>query len=310
MELNELDLNLLLTFNEIMKVRNVSRAAENLSLSQPAASHALNRLRTLLGDELFQRTSTGMEPTPFAEQLAEPVAYALASLREAINQRQQFDSRKANRSFTIATTDFGEAYLLSRMLDTLHREAPGICIRSVRYSPDTLKARMESGEIDLAIGLLPNLEAGYYQRRLFEHDYVCLFRRTHPLAAQHLDMERFLQAEHLVVESPDPGHYLVEAILRKQSVQRHVKAVVSHFGSVPYILRASDLIATVPRIIALAHQNLFELDFQPHPVDLPKFSVNVFWHARYNKDGGNQWLRRMIFAMFGTPPAPGRGNEP
>jgi len=295
MELNELDLNLLLTFNELMSVRKVSQAAENLSLSQPAVSNALNRLRTLLGDELFQRTSTGMKPTPFAEQLAEPIAYALGSIKEAINQRVEFNSQQASDTFTIATTDFGEAYILPRILAALDSQAPDVRIRSVRYSPDSLKTRMESGDIDLAIGLLPNLAAGYFQRRIFEHDYVCLFKSTHPFAAKEISADDFLAAEHLVIESPDPGHYLVEELFRKNHLERRIRFIVSHFGSIPYILRNSDLIATVPRIFALAHERQFKLAFKPHPLDLPRFSVNVFWHARYHKDPGNQWLRRLIF---------------
>lgn len=301
MELNELDLNLLLTFNEIMQVRKVSRAAENLSLSQPAVSNALNRLRTILGDELFQRTSTGMKPTPFAEQLAEPVAYALSSIKDALNQRVEFNSRQAHHTFTIATTDFGEAYILSRLLPALENLAPDVRIRSVRYSPDSLKEHMESGDIDLAIGLLPNLSAGYFQRRIFEHDYVCLFRNTHSFATQEITATQFLAAGHLVVESPDPGHYLVEELFKKQHMERRVRFIVSHFGSIPYILRHSDLIATVPRIFALAHAESFGLAFKPHPIDLPRFSVNVFWHARYHKDPGNQWLRRLIFSNLAAP---------
>lgn len=296
MELSELDLNLLLIFNELMGVHNVSQTAENLSLSQPAVSNALNRLRTILGDELFHRTSTGMEPTPFAEQMAEPVAYALSSIREAINQRVEFNSLQANDTFTIATTDFGEAYILPRLLAVLDKQAPDVCIRSVRYSPDTLKTRMESGDIDLAIGLLPHLSAGYFQRRIFEHDYVCLFRRTHSFASKEgITADEFLAAEHVVIESPDPGHYLVEELFRKRHMERRIRFVVSHFGSIPYILRDSDLVATVPRIFAIAHEKPFDLAFKPHPINLPPFSVNVFWHARYHKDPGNQWLRRLIF---------------
>ncbi|ROT46708.1 LysR family transcriptional regulator [Pusillimonas sp. NJUB218] len=302
MELNELDLNLLLTFHEIMRERSVSKAAENLALAQPTVSQALSRLRATLNDDLFQRTSTGMEPTPFAEQLADPVAYALRSLKEALNQRGSFDSASWTGSFTLATTDFGEAYLLPRILEKIKGVAPGICVRSVRYMPDTLKAQMEKGEIDLAIGLLPNLEAGYYQRRLFQHDYVCLYRRSHPWAGMKLDADKFQEADHLVVESPDPGHYMIETVLKKMAVQRKIKAVVSHFGAIPYILRSTDLIATVPRIIALAHQAQFDLDFQPHPLDLPTFSVNVFWHARYNRDGANQWLRNLIFDLPSPSP--------
>lgn len=303
MELEKVDLNLLVVFNELLKTGNVSQAAENLHVSQPTISSALNRLRTVLDDELFQRTSKGMQPTAYAQELAGPVTSALDTLRQALSQKVDFDAAQAACTFTLATTDFGEAYLLPRLLTRLRAQAPNVMLQSVRYTPQSLKEQMESGRVDVAVGLLPHLEAGYFQRRLFEHDYVCLYRRDHPVfGVQPMTLQAYLQAQHIAIESPDPGHGKLEELLQKQQVRRQAQVRVSHFGSIPYLLLSSDLIATVPRIFALAHAAQFGLAFCALPVDLPPFCVNVFWHARYHKAPAHQWLRAQLFSL--PDPAP------
>src|SRR5690606_26435339 len=129
MDLGDIDLNLLVVFDRLMRERSVSRSADSLGLSQPAISNALRRLRTLLGDELFLRTPAGMAPTPYALQLAEPVAQALDTLHGALNVRASFDPTGSERRFTAAMTDVGETYFLPVLMELLAREAPGVTLR-------------------------------------------------------------------------------------------------------------------------------------------------------------------------------------
>ncbi|VVO39070.1 HTH-type transcriptional regulator YidZ [Pseudomonas fluorescens] len=135
MELRELDLNLLLVFNQLLIDRRVSTAADNLELTQPAVSNALKRLRTTLNDELFVRTYQGMEPTPYARQLAEPVALAIQTLRDALSRQDTFDPLNCNRRFTMAMTDIGEIYFMPRLMDALAERAPGCSISTLRTTP-------------------------------------------------------------------------------------------------------------------------------------------------------------------------------
>ena len=167
MNLRDIDLNLLVVFNQLLVERRVSKVAEKLGLTQPAVSNALARLRKLLGDELFLRTPRGMQPTPFADELAEPVAYALGMIHGALNQRSSFEPATSQRSFTIGMTDIGEIYFLPKLMDELARLAPGVSVSTVRNAAVNLKDEMEAGHVDLALGLLPQLKGGFFQRRLF-----------------------------------------------------------------------------------------------------------------------------------------------
>ena len=134
MDLRDLDLNLLVVFNQLLIDRRVSTAAESLGLTQPTVSNALRRLRTALQDDLFVRTYQGMEPTPYAQQLAEPVSLAIHTLREALSRQDSFDPLTSERTFTIAMTDIGEIYFTPRLMDALSRLAPGCRISTVRFA--------------------------------------------------------------------------------------------------------------------------------------------------------------------------------
>ena len=309
MELHELDLNLLVVFNQLLVERRVSKAAENLGVSQPAVSNSLAKLRKLFGDELFLRTPKGMEPTPYADQLAESVSYALAMIHSGVNQRSSFEPSEAQRSFTIGMTDIGEIYFLPALMERLHRDAPGVTLSTVRNTAINLKDELESGKVDLAIGLLPQLKAGFFQRRLFTQSYVCLMRRGHRLDKRKLSLAEFSAAEHLVVVSAGTGHGKVDELLQRSGVERSVRLTVPHYVSVGHILRGSDLIATVPERLANRLIEPFGLAKVPHPAKLPDVAINVFWHAKYHRSPDNRWLRGVVFDLFGDedPGAKARG---
>ncbi|MDZ7866963.1 LysR family transcriptional regulator [Acidovorax sp.] len=297
MELKDIDLNLLVVFNQLLAERKVSKVAENLGLGQPAVSNALARLRRQFDDPLFLRTANGMQPTPFAEQLAESVGYALGMIHGAVNARNAFDPASSQRSFTVGMTDIGEIYFLPRLMQRIGELAPGVAISTVRNTAVNLKDAMEAGQVDLAIGLLPQLKAGFFQRRLFEQDYVCLMRRGHRLDQRRLRLAEFFAAEHVAIVSAGTGHGQVDEILDKHSPQRRVKLKVPHFVAIGHILQSTDLIATVPERLAERMADPFGLTHLPHPVRLPRIAINLFWHAKYHKDPANQWLRTLVFDL-------------
>ena len=298
MELRDVDLNLLVVFNELLAERRVNAVAQTLGITQPAVSNALARLRRLLGDELFLRTSRGMEPTPFAEQLAEPVADALATLHSALNQRASFDPATSARRFVLAMTDIGEIYFLPPLMHALARVAPTVSISTVRNASANLKEDMEAGRVDLALGLLPDLKAGFFQRRLFRHKYVCLFRKGHPLDKGRMTLKEFSDADHVVVVSAGTGHNRVDALLDDSGVRRRIRLRVPHFVAVGHIVSETDMIATVPERFALRCAEPFNLAYVPHPAKLPEIAINVFWHAKLHREPANQWLRTLIVETF------------
>lgn len=298
MELHDIDLNLLVVFNQLMAERKVSKVAENLGLGQPAVSNALARLRRLMGDELFLRTSAGMQPTPLAEALSTSVGQALGLIHGAVNARSTFDAASSKRRFSIGMTDIGEIYFLPQLMQHLHKLAPHVSITTVRNTALNLKDAMEAGQVDLAIGLLPQLKSGFFQRRLFEQKYVCLVRRRHPLTRRaKLQEADFFAAEHLTVVSAGTGHGKVDQLLARNTLQRTVRLTVPHYVAIGHILQASDLVATVPERLAERMVAPFGLAVLPHPVKLPQIAIHLFWHAKFQKDAANQWLRNVIVAL-------------
>jgi DNA-binding transcriptional LysR family regulator len=302
MELSEIDLNLLVVFHKLLTERQVSKAAESLGVSQPAVSSALKRLRKILGDDLFLRTSRGMEPTPFALQLVEPLVYGLNSIHSALNLDVIFDPTTSTRDFTIAMTDIGEIYILPRLMRVLSEHAPGVTIGTVRHSTPTLQTDMETGKIDLTIGLINSFPAGFFQRRVLQQGYVCMFRSGHPLDKATFTLEDFLAADHVVVTTAGTGHIKVDDLLERAGIQRNIRLRIPHYVTLNHLLQNSDMVATVPKSLALPAIAPFNLKYVPHPVALPQMAVNMFWHSKFHRDPGNQWLRKMIHDHCSAPP--------
>ena len=298
MDLREIDLNLLVVFNQLLLDRSVSTSAEKLGLTQPAVSNALKRLRAVLKDELFLRTSRGMEPTPYALHLAEPVIYALNALQTAFTTRNSFDPLASTRTFNLAMTDIGEMYFVPPLMNALSEAAPHVRISTVRPNAGNLKEDMESGTVDLALGLLPNLQTGFFQRRLFLHKYVCMFRKGHPLAKSPMTLKQFTELDHVGILAANTGHGEVDGLLDRAGIKRKMRLVVPHFIAVGHILQTTDIIATLPERFAERCEVPFGLVTSPHPVRLPDIAINLFWHAKFNRDPSNMWIRQLVVKLF------------
>ena len=300
MELARLDLNLLLVFHHLLREKRVSAVATVLGMSQPAVSSALGRLRASLGDELFLRTQRGMAPTPYALQLAEPVAAALDGLQQALNVRASFDPATSDRRFTLAMTDVGEMYFLPVLMDALAQAAPGVTLNVVAVTSASLKDDMASGRTDLALGLLPQLQAGFFQQALFRQPYVCLMRQGHPLASQPaLNLADFAAASHVRVIAAGTGHGRVDEALERQGLQRRILLTVPHYVALGDVLGHSDLIATVPERFAQRVLTPFGLVTRSLPMAVEDSAIHQFWHGRLHKDPGHSWLRQRIASLFG-----------
>jgi DNA-binding transcriptional LysR family regulator len=304
MDLSRLDLNLLRVFHHLVRLGRVSKVAQTLGMSQPAVSSALGRLRQALGDELFLRTQHGMEPTPYALQLAEPVALALDGLQQALNVRASFEPGSSTRHFRLAMTDVGEMYFLPVLMQDVAQQAPGVTFEVISVTQAGLREDMASGRIDLALGLLPQLQAGFFQQALFRQPYVCLMRAGHPLAAQApLDLASFVQAEHVRVLAEGTGHGRVDAALQRLGVQRSVRLTVPHYVALGDVLGHSDMLATVPERFAQRVVAPFGLRACPLPVEVEGSAIHQFWHGRLHRDPGHQWLRQQLARCFGDTPS-------
>ena len=300
MDLAKLDLNLLLVFHHLLILKRVSAVADLLNMSQPAVSSALGRLRASLDDELFIRTQGGMTPTPYAIQLAEPVAMALDVLQQALNVRGAFDPSSSTRNFTIALTDVGEMYFLPVLVDALAKAAPGVTLQVVSVAQSTLKEDMSTGKIDLAMGLLPQLQAGFFQQSLFKQKYICLMRKKHPLALlPSLTTSALFAAEHVRVLATGTGHGRIDAALDKQTNKRKVRLTVPHYVALGDVLQHSNLIAVVPERFAQRIVKPFDLVMRDSPVKVEDSAIHQCWHGRLHRDPGHQWLRQLMRKLFG-----------
>lgn len=303
MKIEDIDLNLLRVFDELMREGRVTRVAEKLGISQPAVSHALRRLRETLGDELFLRQPSGMAPTPYALQLADPVAQALHLLRGALHVQASFDPASSQRRFTLAMSDVGELYFLPVLMGHLVSVAPAVTLKIVPVADPDLRERMASGQVDLALGTLPGLQAGFYRQTLFHQRYVVLLRAGHPLARHAgISAARYRRATHVQVAATGTGHGRVEDALENQGLARKVALTVPHYVALGQVLADTDLMATVPERFAERVCQPFGLVARPLAVALPGSEIAQHWHAHLHRDPGHRWLRVQVAELFGRQP--------
>ncbi len=295
---SQLDLNLLRVFDALASEHKVVAAAARLKLSAPAVSNALARLRRATGDELFTRVPGGMQPTAYAQAIAPALSEALAAIDNALTARAPFAAERSARAFRVAMTDIGEIHFLPRLLQAVQRAAPTVTLSTVRDSAIDLRREMAGGGVDLAVGWLPDLSAGFHQRRLFTQRYVCLMAKANPLARGTLTKARFLAARHVQALAEGTGHQRVDKLLRRAGLPRELVLSVPHFVALPFIVAESELVAVVPEVLAERTRESLKLVRRDVPVALPSFEVNLFWHERVHRDAANQWLRDLVVQLF------------
>lgn len=297
-DIRRIDLNLLVVFDAIYKSRNLTAAGAALGLSQPAMSHALKRLRWMLQDPLFVRLPRGLQPTPHAEQLAGPVAQGLESIRGTLD-RAGFDPSTSKRTFRLAMTDIGEQVFLPALLGHLLRHAPGVAVQTCQITTEDLRDAMASGGVDLALGFIPQLGPGFLQMRLFRSVYACVVRHGHPDIHETLSLKQYREARHALVLSAGTGHgEVIERAMLAKKIDSNAIQRISHFLAIPAILASTDLVATLPRNLAEAFGQQRKLRLLPPPLELPAFDITLYWHARYDLEPGNRWLREVIGKLF------------
>ena len=295
MNVRDVDLNLLRVFDAVLREGGVTPAASLLGLTQPAVSNALARLRKLFGDSLFVRTPSGMEPTPFARELAEPVRQALALLESALAHGPGFDPASASRAFRFYMSDVGQIEFLPPLVERVQREAPGVRLEAVALDVDDIGAALAAGGLDLAIGFLPGLGPPVRRRPLFRDPYVCLMRAGHPI--QTLTRKKFLGASHALVTYRG-GHRVIEEAFERAGLARRIALRVPHFTVVPMVLERTDLILTLPARVARVFEQRGAFKSLPPPLAIPPAEVAVHWHERFEADPGNRWLRERVIELF------------
>lgn len=294
----DFDLNLMRVFLTVLHERSVTRAAQRLNLTQPAVSYALGRLREQFNDPLFVRTATGMQPTPVAFALADPIERGMNSFAEAVSLRQQFDPATSTRRFRLSMSDIGEMVFLPPLMERVHALAPRLQIEVLEVALEHLPHALKDGEVDLAIGNLAGLGRHTCHADLFSERYACMGRRGHPVLSAGLTRSQFKRLDHILVASRASAHRLLDDVLSEAGLHRQPYLTLPHFSAAAEIVRRTDLTVTLPYRAAIWFNRDNAFDIRPLPITLPPLCVTVHWHARFESDPGTMWLRRLVEATL------------
>lgn len=295
--IDTVDLNLLRLFDAVYRARNVSRAAEALGLTQPAASHGLTRLRLLLGDALFTRTPGGVAPTPRADRLAVAVQAALATLERALHEPDRFEPQVSRKTFRIHMSDIGEGRFLPALMARLRELSPGVRVETMPLAPGDIAAGLDSGKVDFAFGFLPGVK-DTQRAQLLKDRYIVLLRKDHPFVRRRRSGQALLEALQELDYVAVRTHAETLRILQLLNLEDRLRLTTEHFMVLPAIVRATDLAVVMPRNIArgFAQEGGYAIVEPPFP--LRDFTVSLHWSKRFEADPGNRWLRALIEELF------------
>ena len=296
-EVTNIDLKLLAVVTELHKTRSVSQTAENLDLSQSAISMSLAKLRKLFNDPLFVRTSSGMNPTPHAVELIGLLKSAEDLLQTALDLHVVFDPMRSDRRFNVYSSDIAQVTLMPRLMQRLKSVAPNVGIDLGRISEATPK-QLETGEIDLAVGFILPMGAGFCQQRLFKERFVCIARKDHSRIGDTLNIEEFKNETHLAITTCGTGHGVVEKELEAKGIQRRVGLTVPSFLGIASIITTLDYLAILPEQLARHLARTVTIKVLPLPFSMPSYYIMQHWHERYTQDPASKWLRSVVANLF------------
>lgn len=293
MNLRQVDLNLLVSLDALLSERNVTRAAEKLSLSQSALSTQLSKLRELFSDPLLIPQARGMIPTQRALTLATPLKEWLSQAQGLISNRSHFSPETATQTFRIATTGALHFVLCVPLIKLLRELAPNLRLALYQLDTKAIARQLEQGDIDLMLSPPAQQNPQWHTRHLIHDEFVTVLRKHHPAASTAHQLDTFCALDHLLV-SPNAGsfHGVVDDILAGIGRSRRVLMSVQNFLVVPYILESTDLIATLPARLSRSFPN--SLAVISPPVAISGFEVHSAWHPRSQNDVAHQWLRQQL----------------
>jgi DNA-binding transcriptional LysR family regulator len=307
MKLRSIDLNLLVVLDALVEERHVGRASERIGLSASATSHALDRLRKLLGDPLLIRTSTGMEPTPRALELAGPMRHALLEIEAALAP-PQFDPASADTEFTLAIETYETIVIQPRLIDLLHREAPKVRLKVTLGSLEDILGGVDQGRTDVAIGRFNRLPDRFMTSRLLKDDFVCVTRDGHPLTGRPLTMDAYLSADHVFISLGGAEGDAIDAALATHGLKRHIAMQLPHGLAAVMALARTDMIATVTRGAARLFGVHAALGVHELPFDVAASEFRLVWHRRLAQSPAHRWLRQHLAGIGQTVERELRGS--
>lgn len=306
MKLKNIDLNLLVYLDALLRTGNVTQAAESLGISQPAMSNGLKRLRDLFGDPLLVRTKNGMSPTSRAEALQPVVREIVAAVELAVEPDKGFDPAIADRVFRLAVSDYSECTLMPPLLHRINALAPSITLDILTPSDISYKD-VESGNVDLVINRFDkgDLPQSFHSRVIWQDDFSCMISNENPIR-EHFNLDSYLQASHVWVSKtgmgigvgvePDAVQQLgwVDDALTRMGKKRRIRLYTRHYQAAMQLAELHDLVVTIPSKSANLQKNNPSVVILPPPFEIPDIELTMAWSSLQQHNPANQWLRELI----------------
>lgn len=292
-----LDLTDLKILDQLAATASLSRTGDRVHLSQPSVSLRLGRLRQHFQDPLFVRTSEGMQPTPKAYELIAAAREALSVFDGTRALDLAFEPSKSERVFRICITDVGQIVILPKLLNHLRVAAPQVRVE-VSNPTEDLSRRLETGEVDLAMGLTLPMQKGMYQQALFDERFACMLRKDHPRIGKRLTPKQFLQEAYVSVNAQWTGHRILESTLANHGAERQIALRVPAFLGLSQIVARTDLLAIIPLHPGQVFAETDYVKLLPVPLPLPTYRVKQYWHRRFHHEPGHKWFRDLVVKLF------------
>jgi len=301
---NRVDLNLLVYLDALLRERNVTQAANQLNLSQPAMSNGLRRLRELFDDPLLVRTSDGMTPTERALELEPVVREVLTTIDRAVQPRAEFEPDQAQRVFRIMASDYAEATLFPAVLAKLRNQAPGLTL-DIMTPSDVSFLDVERGKVDMVINRFDSMPQSFHQIHLWDDTFSCILNAEHPML-EDFTLENYLAADHVWVSktgmgvgvgvNPDDVQRLgwVDVALNKLGKKRQIRVFTRHYQAAMTLAEQNDLIVTLPTRAALLKRDNPRVILRDPPLDIPPLELKMAWSPLLQHNPANRWLRKLI----------------
>lgn len=292
--LSRIDLNLFVVFDTVFTEGGITTASRKLNLSQPAVSHALARLRGLLGDPLFERHGRVMVPTPLARSIVGQVRSALGKLEGTLHETVRFEPATSDRQFTLAFRDVLELILVPPLMAALRRDAPGIEIAAARIDRRRLESDLFTGVVDIGIDVLLPVSADIGQQRVLAEDMVVVARQDHPALKKTLDLKTYLAQEHIQISSRRRGPGLEDIALAQLGAARRIRLRCQHYGTACRTVSMTDLLATMPARYATVVNLPYGNQIVPLPLKDTRLELYLYWHRNTDADPAGLWLREQL----------------
>ncbi len=296
--LSRIDLNLFVVFDAIYTEGGITRASKRLSLTQPAISHALGRLRELFDDPLFIRQSKAMIPTPLARVMIDPVRQSLRGFEATLKRVDRFDPATARKHFTVGMRDVRELTMLPNLLRSVTRAAPFIDIAIVRAERKQLETELAAGTLDAAIDVRLALSDEVRRQPIHAERLVVVARPRHPTVKRELDLETYLSQEHILVSTRRRGFGVEDYELSRHGLKRRIRLRCQHYFAACRVVSETDLILTMAERYARIVNRLFRNRVLPFPLEVPDYDAYLYWHVNAESDPANQWLREQLMGAF------------